>query len=82
MKKLLLPLLMLVALAGCANVSKSIVDGAALVRQSMDALLPSDFNGPVDLSRVDGYFEIRLRGEPVLLRGWDHFGTQGPDYLR
>jgi thiamine-monophosphate kinase len=25
---------------------------------------------------------IRLRGEPVPLRGWDHFGTQGPDYLR
>ncbi|HEY3051370.1 MAG TPA: AIR synthase related protein [Gaiellaceae bacterium] len=23
--------------------------------------------------------EIRLRGEPVALRGWDHFGTQGPD---
>jgi thiamine-monophosphate kinase len=26
--------------------------------------------------------EIRLRGELVPLRGWDHFGTQGPDYLR
>jgi thiamine-monophosphate kinase len=26
--------------------------------------------------------EIRLRGEPVALRGWDHFGTQGPDHLR
>ena len=25
---------------------------------------------------------IRLRGEPVTLTGWDHFGTQGPDYLR
>ena len=26
--------------------------------------------------------EIRLRGEPVPLTGWDHFGTQGPDHLR
>ena len=26
--------------------------------------------------------EIRLRGELVPLTGWDHFGTQGPDYLR
>jgi thiamine-monophosphate kinase len=25
---------------------------------------------------------IRLRGEPVALRGWDHFGTRGPDHLR
>jgi thiamine-monophosphate kinase len=26
--------------------------------------------------------EIRLRGEPVALGGWDHFRTQGPDHLR
>lgn len=48
--------------AGCANISKTVTDGAALVRQTMDAILPSDFSGPVDLSRVDGYIEIRLKG--------------------
>jgi thiamine-monophosphate kinase len=26
-----------------------------------------------------GGVEIRLRGEPVALRGWDHFATQDPD---
>jgi len=26
--------------------------------------------------------EIRLRGEPVALRGWDHFGPQGANHLR
>jgi thiamine-monophosphate kinase len=26
--------------------------------------------------------QIRLRGEPVALRGWDHFGVQDPAHLR
>lgn len=52
-------------LAGCASVGQGVKDAASVVAGAMDAVLPPEFNGPLDLSRSDGWFDITLKAQGV-----------------
>lgn len=70
MKKIpaLLIIMAAIALCGCStvgNATTKVFDQIALVRDEFNALLPSDFKGPIDLSRSDSYFTITLKAGNV-----------------
>lgn len=53
---------------GCATIDKAAIDTAksvATVRDAFNSLLPSDFNGPVAISRHDAYFNISITASNV-----------------
>lgn len=59
MKLRILALILTLGLCGCGSVIKGL-NQVELVAQAFTELLPSDFEGDIDLSRKDQYFTITL----------------------
>ncbi len=53
------------ALAGCATITANVTKQIETVRNAFNSLLPSDFNGPVDLSFSDMYATVTIRATGV-----------------
>jgi hypothetical protein len=62
--KLLVVLLCLAGLCGCASVPKYI-DQVKQVRDAINGMLPSDFKGDVDMQRHDSYFDLTLKASDL-----------------
>lgn len=67
MKKMLLLSLIAIAafLTGCATATRGTQSDATLIQSVLDKLLPADFNGPIELSHANQYFDLTIRGADV-----------------
>ncbi len=68
--------------SGCAGVPKKVSNQLKEVRDAITDLLPSDFTGPVDIGRVDGYVEITLKGGEIHKNDKGEWTWKWIDYQR
>jgi len=77
-----LSLFLLPLLAGCAGIPQKVANQLMEVRDAMTSMLPSDFSGPVDMSRKDGYVEITLKAGDVHKNDKGEWTWKWVDYER